>query len=88
MHEGGTSSNNAEKEKNNRKKKKASQKETIHLNATSACVNVPNSHGEKTDEHQDRLDSTLAKIDKLANESRDHKKLLQTCDKREYEFNK
>ena len=47
MHEGETSSYSAEKEKRKRKKKKFCQKESVQLNETSTCVNVPNSHEEK-----------------------------------------
>jgi len=87
MHEGDTSSNSAEKEKKKRKKRNSFQKESVQSNEICYVnVNVPDSHEEKIDEHQATLDLALAEIDRLANESRHYKQLLQTCGEREHEF--
>ena len=47
-------------------------------------MNVLDSHEVKENEHQVRLDSTLAGIDRFTNENKDQKKLLQICDEREH----
>lgn len=86
MHDGETSNNNAKNEKGKRKMKSPCQKESVQINETSTCVNIPDSHEEKTDENQARLDLSLVSIESLKNENKDWKKLVQICDEKEHEY--
>lgn len=85
MHEE-DSNNNVEKGKRKRKEKKPCQKESVQLNETSTCVNVPDPHEEKIDENQARIDLSLASIERLKNENKDLKKLTHICDEKEHEY--
>jgi len=51
-------------------------------------VNVLDSHEENIDENQARIDLSLTNIERLKNENKDMKKLVQICDERENDFYK
>lgn len=81
MHEE-ASSNNVEKGRRKRKERKPCQQES----ETSTCMNVPDSHEEKSDENQGTLDLSLASIEGFKNENKDMKKLVQISDEKEHEY--
>ena len=83
---GESSSKSVEKGKRKRKEKKPYQKESVQLNETYACGNVAEFHEEMTYEHQVKLDLSLSSIEKLKNENKDLKKLVQIRDEREHEY--
>lgn len=85
MH-GEPSNNNVGKEKRKRKEIKPCQKESVQLKETFTCVNTTDPHEEKTDENQARFDLSLASIERLKNENKDLKKLLNICDEREHDY--
>lgn len=49
-------------------------------------MNGPYCHEEKTTEEQAKFDITLTEIERLKNENKDLKKLVQICDEREHEY--
>lgn len=69
-----------------RKDKKPFQKESVQLNETFTCVNVPIHHEEKTYENQARLDLSLTSIERLKNKNKFLKTLVEICDEKEHEL--
>ena len=76
------------KEKKSKKKKNSCQKENFQSNEVPASVNWDKNHEEITAEEKTKLDTALNKIERLKNENKDLKTLVQICDEREYEDKK
>ena len=86
MHEGDTSGCIIKKEKIKKKKKKNSfQKEKDQSNEIHARVNGCEYHEEIIVEEKSKLDIALTVIERLKNENKNLKTLVQICDEREYE---
>lgn len=75
-----------QRKKRERKDIKPCKKESVQLNETFTCVNVPDPHKEKTDENQARLDLSLTSIKRLRNKSKYLKTLVEICDDKEHEL--
>ena len=89
MHEVDTRGWIIKKEKLSQKKKKNSfQKEKFQSNEIPAIVNGSKSHEEIVAEEKAKLDTALTEIEKLKNENKDLKILVQICDEKEYEYMK
>ena len=73
------------KEKRIKKKKNSCQKENVPANEVPASVNGSQFPVEFIVEEKTKLDTTLTKIERLKNENKDLKTVVQICDEREYE---
>ena len=76
------------KEKRIKKKKNACQQENVQSNEVPASVNGDKNHEEITVEEKAKLDTSLTEIEKLKNENKDLKRLVEICDEKEYEDRK
>ena len=88
MHEVDTRGCIVKKEKTIKKKKNSFQKENVQSNEVPASVNGSKNHEEIAAEEKAKLDTTLNEIEKLKNENKDLKRLVQICDEKEYEDRK
>ena len=68
------------KEKRIKKKKNSCQNENVQSNEVPASVNGSKNHEEIAAEEKAKLDTTLTEIEKLKNENKDLKLLVQICD--------
>ena len=85
MHRVDTEDCIVKKEKRIKKKKNSCRKEDVQSNEVPASVNGSKSHEEIAVEEKAKLDTALTEIEKLKNENKDLKRLLQICDEKEYE---
>ena len=76
------------KEKRIKKKINSCQKEDVQSNQVPASLNDSKNHEEIAAEEKEKLDIALTEIEKLKNENKDLKKLVQICDEKEYEDRK
>ena len=70
------------KEKRIKKKKNSGQKENIQSNEVPTSVNCSENHEEIAAEEKAKLDIALTEIEKLKNENKDLKILVQICDEK------
>ena len=76
------------KDKRIKKKKNSCQQENIQSNEVPASVNGDKNHEEIIAKEKSKLDTALTEIEKLKNENKDLKTVVQICDEREYEDKK
>ena len=76
------------KEKRIKKNKNSCQQENVQSNEVPASVNGSKNHEEIATEENAKLDTTLTEIERLKNENKDLKTLVQICDEKEYEDKK
>ena len=76
------------KEKRIKKKKNSRQKENVQSNEVLASVNGSKNHEEIEAEEKAKLDTALTEIERLKNENKDLKTVMQICDEREFEDKK
>ena len=88
MHGVDTEDRIVKKEKRIKKKKTSCQKENIQLNEVPASMNGSKNHEEIVVEEKAKLDTALTEIEKLKNENKDLKILVQICDEKEFEDKK
>ena len=70
------------KEKRSKKKRNSCQKEDAQSNEVPASVNGDKNHEEITAEEKAKLDTALTEIERLKNENKDLKTLVQICDEK------
>ena len=76
------------KEKRIKKKKNSCPKENVPANEVSASVNGSQFPEEITVDEKTKLDTALTEIERLKNENKDFKTLVQICDEKAYEDKK
>ena len=76
------------KDKRIKKKRNSCQKEDSQSNEVPASVNGSKNHEEIAAEEKAKLDTALTEIERLKNENKDLKTVVQICDEREYEDKK
>ena len=82
MHEVETEDCIVKKDKRIKKKRNSCQKEDVESNQVPASVNDSKNHEEIVVEEKAKLDIALTEIERLKNENKDLKTLVQICDER------
>ena len=88
MHGVNTKDLTEKEDKRIKKKKNSCQKEDVQSNEVPASVNGSENHEEIAAEERAKLDTALTEIEKLKNENKDLKTVVQICDEKEYEDRK
>ena len=85
MHGVNTKDCTDKKDKRIKKKENSCQQENIQTNEVLASMNGDKNHEEIIAKEKAKLDTALTEIEKLKNENKDLKTMVQICDEKEYE---